>query len=85
MEKICKEKNLLLIDDACETIGGKYKNKYFGTFGDIGVISLDYGKNITSGEGGLIFTDNINYYKRMKQYTDHGHVLNPNYPRGADD
>ena len=85
ISNICKKNNLLLIDDACEMIGGKYKNKYYGTFGDIGVMSLDFGKNITSGEGGLIFTDNENYYKIMKQYTDHGHILNPNYPRGADD
>jgi 8-amino-3,8-dideoxy-alpha-D-manno-octulosonate transaminase len=85
ISEVCKKHKILLIDDACEMIGGKYKNKFYGTFGDIGVFSLDFGKNITSGEGGLIFTDNFEYYKIMKHYTDHGHVLNPNYPRGADD
>lgn len=85
IEEICTRKNVLLIDDACEIIGGKYKDKYYGTFGDIGVFSLDFGKNITSGEGGLIFTDNEEYYKIMKQYTDHGHLNNINFTRGMDD
>jgi 8-amino-3,8-dideoxy-alpha-D-manno-octulosonate transaminase len=85
IEKICRDKNILLIDDACEIIGGKYKNKYYGTFGDIGVFSLDFGKNITCGEGGIIFTDNEKYYYIMKQYFDHGHMNNPNFTRGLDD
>ena len=85
IENICKKHNLLLIDDACEMIGGKYDGKYYGTFGDIGVFSLDFGKNITSGEGGLIFTDNDEYYNIMKQYTDHGHLNNPHFARGLDD
>jgi 8-amino-3,8-dideoxy-alpha-D-manno-octulosonate transaminase len=85
IEQICKKKNVLLIDDACEIIGGKFKNKFYGTFGDIGIFSLDFGKNITSGEGGLIFTDNDEYYEIMRQYTDHGHMNNKNFPRGADD
>jgi 8-amino-3,8-dideoxy-alpha-D-manno-octulosonate transaminase len=85
IEEICNEHNILLIDDACEMIGGKYNGKYYGTFGDIGVFSLDFGKNITSGEGGLIFTDNEKYYNIMKEYFDHGHKNNPNFPRGQDD
>ena len=85
LQEICKKHKILLIDDACEMIGGKYNNKYYGTFGDIGIFSLDFGKNITAGEGGLIFTDNKEYYDLMKQYFDHGHLNNSNFPRGEDD
>lgn len=85
IEKICKDNNLFLIDDACEIMGGKYGDKYYGTFGDAGVFSLDFGKNITCGEGGLILTNNEELYEKMKQYIDHGHCNNENYQRGMDD
>lgn len=84
IEKICKEKKIKLVEDNCESIGGKYKNKFLGNFGDLGIMSFDFGKNITTGEGGCILTNNKKIYEYCKQYHDHGHELNPKFSRGMD-
>tara|TARA_B100000242_G_C43037752_1_gene483902 strand:- start:719 stop:1987 length:1269 start_codon:yes stop_codon:yes gene_type:complete len=59
--KICKKHNLLLIEDTCETIGAKYKNKFAGTFGKFSSISFYQSHHISAAEGGMILTDD-NYY-----------------------
>ena len=84
IEKICKQKKIKLIEDNCESIGAKYKNKFLGNFGDVGIMSFDFGKNITTGEGGCILTNNKKIYEYCKQYHDHGHELNPKFSRGMD-
>ncbi len=84
IEKICKEKKIKLIEDNCESIGGKYRNKFLGNFGDVGVMSFDFGKNITTGEGGCILTNDKKIFKYSKEYHDHGHELNPKFSRGMD-
>lgn len=55
--KLAKEKNLYIIEDAAEMIGQKYKGKECGTFGDISTFSFYPNKHITTGEGGMILTD----------------------------
>ena len=82
--KIGKKYNIPVIEDAAEAMGGKYNNKYLGTLGDIGCFSLDFAKTITTGEGGIIVTNNEKYYKFMIEYIDHGHENNPKLPRGLD-
>lgn len=47
---ICKENNIILIEDVCESMGSKYDNKYLGTFGDISVFSLYYGHHLSTIE-----------------------------------
>ena len=84
IEKICKYKNIKIIEDNCESIGAKFKNKYLGNFGDAGVMSFDFGKNITTGEGGCIITKNKKIFKFCNEYHDHGHELNPKFSRGMD-
>ncbi len=54
IKKIAQKNNLVLIEDACHTIFSKFKNKYMGTYGDLGVFSLYGNKNITTGEGGIV-------------------------------
>ena len=56
--KICKKKKILLIEDAAEVIGQKYKGKMCGSFGDISTFSFYANKQITTGEGGMISTNN---------------------------
>ena len=56
--KICKKNKILLIEDAAEVIGQKYKNKVCGSFGDISTFSFYANKQITTGEGGMISTNN---------------------------
>ncbi|MDA8836276.1 DegT/DnrJ/EryC1/StrS aminotransferase family protein [Candidatus Pelagibacter bacterium] len=54
IKNIAKKNNLVLIEDACHTIFSKFKNKYMGTYGDLGLFSLYGNKNITTGEGGIV-------------------------------
>lgn len=84
IKKICKEKKLKILEDNCESIGGEYKKQLLGTIGDIGVLSLDFGKTITTGEGGMILTNNSKYYSYCKQYHDHGHKNVKHLSRGND-
>lgn len=54
--RLAKKKKLKVIEDCANCLGGKYDNKYLGTIGDIGCFSFEEKKNMTSGDGGLIFT-----------------------------
>ena len=66
------KKKIYLIEDACEALGSKYKNKYLGTFGDFGTFSFYYSHQITSGEGGMIICKNKNDYKIVHSLRAHG-------------
>src|SRR5258705_982650 len=55
---ICKEHNLILLEDACQSISASYKGKYAGTIGKAGTFSFDFVKIITCGEGGAVVTTN---------------------------
>jgi 8-amino-3,8-dideoxy-alpha-D-manno-octulosonate transaminase len=81
---ISKEYNLKILEDNCESIGGKYKNKNLGTLGDIGVFSFDFGKTITTGEGGMLVTNKKKYYNYCNEYHDHGHQNLKKFSRGND-
>jgi 8-amino-3,8-dideoxy-alpha-D-manno-octulosonate transaminase len=73
LKLLCDKYGLLLIEDACQAIGGSYEGKPLGSYGDIGCFSFDFVKTITCGEGGGIITDNESYYKNADHYSDHGH------------
>jgi len=62
--KVCKKKNIILIEDAAEVLGLNYKNKPCGSFGDISTFSFFANKHITTGEGGMIVTDNYKLYQK---------------------
>jgi 8-amino-3,8-dideoxy-alpha-D-manno-octulosonate transaminase len=83
LQAICKEHKLLLLEDACQSIGATYKGKYLGTIGDAGTFSFDFVKTITCGEGGVVLTNNEEVYSKSDGYTDHGHDHN-GVDRGAD-
>ncbi len=61
IRKILKNKNIIIVEDAAEVLGLKYKNKYCGSFGDISTFSFYANKHITTGEGGMISTNNLKY------------------------
>jgi perosamine synthetase len=65
---IARKYNLLIIEDAAEVIGQTYKGKLCGSFGDISVFSFYPNKHITTGEGGMILTDDENLYEKCKGY-----------------
>lgn len=73
LKSICDEHNLLLIEDACQAIGGTYNGKALGTIGDLGCFSFDFVKTVTCGEGGGVITNNDDYARRLDHFSDHGH------------
>jgi 8-amino-3,8-dideoxy-alpha-D-manno-octulosonate transaminase len=80
---ICKEHNLILLEDACQSIGGTYKGKHLGTIGDAGTFSFDFVKTMTCAEGGVVMTSREDIYIKSDGYTDHGHD-HKGVDRGAD-
>ncbi len=80
---ICKEHNLILLEDACQSFGAKYKGKYLGTIGHAGTFSFDFVKTITCAEGGGIVTNSEDLYTKFDGYSDHGHD-HKGVDRGAD-
>lgn len=73
LRTICDANNLILIEDACQAIGGMYDGKALGTIGDLGCFSFDFVKTVTCGEGGVVITNNQKYYTNADHYSDHGH------------
>ncbi len=70
---VCKKHNLILIEDAAPALGGSYKGKMLGNFGQMSAFSFDYYKIITAGEGGAIATNDDELYEKAHKFSDHGH------------
>jgi 8-amino-3,8-dideoxy-alpha-D-manno-octulosonate transaminase len=83
LKAICKANDLLLLEDACQSIGGTYKGQHLGTIGHAGTFSFDFVKTITCGEGGVVMTNDTDIYEKCDGYTDHGHD-HKGVDRGAD-
>jgi len=71
--KIAKKKNLFVIEDACQGVGGGYEKKMLGTIGHVGAFSFNYYKNMTSGEGGAVVSNNKEIIERAKCAIDPCH------------
>jgi len=69
IQDICEAYNIVLIEDAAESLGTTYKGKHTGTFGKLGAISFNGNKIITSGGGGCIITDDEEIAKKAKYMT----------------
>ena len=67
-----KKHDLLVIEDAAEAIGGKYKGKHVGSFGDAATFSFFGNKTITTGEGGMVFFKDKKAYEKAVILRDHG-------------
>lgn len=80
---IANEHGILLLEDACQSIGGTYKGKALGTIGHAGTFSFDFVKMITCAEGGVVMTNDEAVYIKSDGYTDHGHD-HLGVDRGAD-
>ena len=75
---IAKKNNLVVIEDAAEALGSEYKGKKAGSIGDAAVFSFHGTKTMTTGEGGMLVTNNKEIYEKAKILNDHGR--NPNDP-----
>jgi perosamine synthetase len=69
--QIAKKHNLFVIEDCAQAPMGKYKGKYVGTIGDIGVFSLNYHKHIHTGEGGIVVTNNASLAEKVQLIRNH--------------
>jgi len=75
VETICRKHNIYMLEDFSQANGGKFKDKYVGSFGDMAIASHQYNKNLSSGEGGIIVCDDDRLYDRAVATHDLG------YPR----
>ena len=75
--KIARKHNLLVIEDACHALGAKYKGKKVGSFSDMTILSFHPVKHITTGEGGMVLTDNKIFYEKLKIFRHHGIIKIP--------
>jgi len=73
IKKIAQENNLLLIEDCAQACGATFQGKSVGTFGEMGIFSLNVYKTITAGDGGMVVTDDEKLYKRAFAVHDQGH------------
>ncbi len=72
LQKICKEHNLFLIEDCAEAIGSLYKGKPVGSLSDIATFSFFGNKTITTGEGGMVVTNDQTLYDRSVHFKGQG-------------
>lgn len=72
LKDICNRHNLLLIDDAAHAIPTEYKGKFIGGIGDLSSFSFYANKNITTGEGGMITTNNDSFAEPLRTMRLHG-------------
>lgn len=72
LRAIADEHSLGLVDDACHAVGGTYKGRSVGTLADLNTFSLHPVKHFTTGEGGIITTDNDAYATHMRVFRNHG-------------
>ncbi|EKN67672.1 UDP-4-amino-4,6-dideoxy-N-acetyl-beta-L-altrosamine transaminase [Schinkia azotoformans] len=69
---IAKKHNLAVIEDAAHALGATYKGKRIGSISDMTMFSFHPVKHITTGEGGVITTNNKDYYEKLLQFRSHG-------------
>lgn len=79
LKEIAEHHKLLLIEDAAESLGAKLNGKKVGSFGDAAVLSFCANKIITTGEGGMIVTDERNVYEKLKLVRSHGRLESEDY------
>lgn len=79
VNKICKKHKLFFLEDAACALGSIYKGKRVGSIADITCFSFHPRKNLTTGEGGMITTNNQKWTERVKVLRNHGIDLNGNY------
>lgn len=72
LNEIAEDRNLLLVEDAAEAHGATYRDRKVGTFGKAGMFSFTPTKNITTGEGGIITTNDKKLSERLRLLKNHG-------------
>ena len=78
LKNICSNYNVKILEDAAHAMGSKYNNEYIGNcrYSDITVFSMQPAKPITSGEGGLLLTNNKALYEKASALSEHCAIKN---------
>ncbi|MEC0546944.1 UDP-4-amino-4,6-dideoxy-N-acetyl-beta-L-altrosamine transaminase [Bacillus inaquosorum] len=77
IQKIAKANNLIVMEDAAHALGASYKGEKIGSISDMTMFSFHPVKHITTGEGGMITTNNKTYYEKLLQFRSHGITRDP--------
>ncbi|SCY95096.1 DegT/DnrJ/EryC1/StrS family aminotransferase [Paracoccus tibetensis] len=72
---IAREYGLVVIEDACQGVGVRYKGRHCGAIGDLGAFSFNKMKNMNIGEGGAVLTSDERYFIRARSYHDLGSMI----------
>ena len=72
IHELARKYNLIVIEDAAHALGAKYRGKKVGSLSDMTMFSFHPVKHVTSGEGGMITTNNKEYYEKLLQFRSHG-------------
>lgn len=70
---IARKHSIPVLEDTAQAAGGRIRGRHLGTFGNCGTFSFDAVKTLTTGEGGMIITDDQELWRSMSEYHDHGH------------
>ena len=70
---IANRHGIMVVEDCCQACGASYRGKKVGTFGELGAFSLNLNKTITAGDGGMVITDNRQYFEHAFAMQDQGH------------
>jgi len=73
IHEVCTKNDIILIEDACQSLGAHFNGKALGSFGRMGCFSFDYVKTVTCGEGGAVITNDSELYDTAQAFADHGH------------
>lgn len=82
IKAIAKKNGLIMIEDACHALGAEYKGRKIGSLADMTVFSFHPVKHITTGEGGMVLTDNLEFYEKLRIYRHHG-IIKTNQDKGS--
>jgi len=78
IKAIARERGIIVIEDASHALGAEYKGRKIGSLADMTIFSFHPVKHITTGEGGMILTNNKEFYEKLKIFRHHGIVHKPN-------
>lgn len=71
--EVAKKHGLYVVEDCCQAVGGTYRGRKLGSIGDIGAYSLNHMKVISTGDGGVVVTDDTETYEKAFGFHDQGH------------
>ncbi|CAG0908554.1 unnamed protein product, partial [Cyprideis torosa] len=70
---MAKRRGIPVLEDTAQAAGGTVGGRHLGTFGQCGTFSFDAVKTMTTGEGGMVITDDVEIWRTLSEYQDHGH------------